>query len=1180
MTSSPSVKMLHSILLAADDDSFVKKKRNVRCYSLDLNMIEQEKEIVNPYLSPRTLYEAESEDNIDVLGQWGDAKGSPIDEGFFDRDPSTEPIKIERRSSQKWQRQDYGQGGEENSRLELAKEQRMQLSKIIPSIAKEIENEEKNDRYITSSFQLQANIIDHLQRYILDISLPAVEEIDELKQDIFIERRKSALELESLHIENDELKNKIDQVCAKNREAENKVEDMRIQFRQALEENEVAMEPDEYVDEKVVEKLAEELEETQSKLSLAIEEAQNEATEKEQLEDILHSFYDKIEELQDERDFVKSQITKCEKMLLDTQEELRARNEEVLRVKSESKLLDEQLQQEYLERPSITQTASTEIVEIPFEEELDESDLPESLFSLVQDGGMQIYKLNHELEVEEYENEDDVWLDEEYTPEPVTPPDESEEELVPTTEDLVEEFPQQVEEFPQQVEVFPQNDQKESSEDFSKNVQKDEDDEKSSSQRNEEKMPRFSLRDIPELSIGNGETVTILGTFDQNESSTYPSKVERNWGVTTPEVEIYRTVLTIGKPNENVILPVVENVSPVVISAIKEERVVIPIESKSSSAGAKSAVEQKASPVIKPMKAKSLPRVTKPVKSKSPLATKPDPAPAPVPLSSSRPTLRQTHHLKLLKKRKTRQRMGAKDFSEALTLFKKLEKVNPKKVKPKKAEKSPIVKDMITMIKTSNKKPSPKTKASKKVVARVRKKRKHHFLNPRKKGHLQIPHSFQFSRKKDLHSGHRFYVCLDALPCRVSPKPNEQFWAKDRKNADLRPCIFWFENQDQFIALQVETAGMHVRSKEFQTKFTELVTGLIVIAPETSAVNSVELKAIERLRTLTGKIVTLMPGFVGFAKKRVGTEADFFLLVKSWDRESYVSHKFRANSKAERDTWIFRIRKFLNQRLQHSRAISSAFMSMGEPDKLVSEPNTLVSLDKITRARAKGLISKNKKKTKSNLVKSMERNRGHSGKTTERTRVRNHKGSSSAQQKKDSKSVVKTSSKSYNRSKSTSPKLVHLMNKDSKSVVKTSPKSNNRAKSTSPKLVIPLNIARETPALAIKLCVDQLFDLKDTSAKKKGSSGSGRTHRSKKPGRTGGGKAPEKSGGRPPDRTAVRTSQRSSAKSPKRSAVRSPERSGASKSSEKPKKIRRTKSHQKITRNKKIERVKDQTRIK
>merc|ERR1711920_206526 len=330
-----------------------------------------------------------------------------------------------------------------------------------------------------------------------------------------------------------------------------------------------------------------------------------------------------------------------------------------------------------------------------------------------------------------------------------------------------------------------------------------------------------------------------------------------------------------------------------------------------------------------------------------------------------------------------------------------------------------------------------------------------------------------------------------------------------------------------------------------------------------------------RLRTLTGKIVTLMPGFVGFARKRSGTESDFFLLVKSWDRESFVSHKFRATSKAERDTWIFRIRKFLNQRLQHSRAISSAFMSMGEPDKLVSEPNTLVSLDKITRARAQGLISKTKQKPKSNLVKSMERNRGHSGKTAERSRVRNHKGSSSAQQKKDSKSVVKTSPKSYNRSKTTSPKLVIPLNKDSKSAVKTSPESYNRAKSTSPKLVIPLNSAHETPALAIKLCVDQLFEAKDTkSAKKKGSSGSGRTHRSKKPGRTGGGRAPEKSGGKTTDRSAVRTSDRSSAKSPKRSAVRSPERSGASKSSEKLKKIKRTKSHQKITRNKKIERVK------
>merc|ERR1719334_1263131 len=107
-------------------------------------MIEQQPDIQNPYISPRTLREAESEENVDLLGHWGETiDENPEAEEFFERDGSIEPVKIERRSSRLG---DFGYENdgaevqsEENYRLQIAQEQREQLSKIIPSIADEIE---------------------------------------------------------------------------------------------------------------------------------------------------------------------------------------------------------------------------------------------------------------------------------------------------------------------------------------------------------------------------------------------------------------------------------------------------------------------------------------------------------------------------------------------------------------------------------------------------------------------------------------------------------------------------------------------------------------------------------------------------------------------------------------------------------------------------------------------------------------------------------------------------------------------------------------------------------------------------------------------------------------------------------------------------------------------------------
>jgi len=779
--------MIEPIILRGDDE-LRKQKRHLRRYSWDPRMRADEKrKVLDPF-----GYMKKDRDSKFVISRGKMGISLEADEWF-------QPVKIQRRGSRQmepipefmygatptesFQRQN---SNEETIQLVLVKEQRLRLAKIIPSLAKVIEAEKMGIHNMKSCSHLQANIIDHLQKYIEETAIPAIQELDEIRNELYFERQNSKCEADSLNMENTLLNDRIEEVYAANTEALNKVKRLEMsnaQYKKQLEKRYMEKQTNE---ENMIQDMAEEINSIKTKLSSAHEELERQSEERQQLEEVLTSFYQKINELKLERDFAKSQTRKCEEQMFEMHKTLEERNNEITQVRSETLLLERRLSG-YLETPSLPDSDrgrvdSTEMIEIPFIPDMDQGELPNEMFNVYHDGDMEIYSLNTELEVEEYENSDDLWLDGEITSESFLTKCDSVSEILENSEDDHEDEAQ-------------------------------EEKEKSCSPQQTFTTKSYPLNEHPIFTLVRNESIDISDLAAAKPLTPKNSKWVRG----------------------------------------KRKR-------------------RKVGTAYNQRKAKEPQRI----------------------------------HAK-----------GAKDFSEALALFKKLEKVNPNKIKAP-GEQTKYVKDMISMLKSNSRRNMgvPVKSGTGKVVARVRKKPKYHFLNPRRKGYLRIPKSSRISRKWALKSGYKFYVCLDGLPCRTNTNVNEPFWAKDRTDEDLHPSIFWFENEEKFKMLQKATATMHVRSKEFQAKFAELALGVVVISPE-STVNTSERRAIERLRAMTGKDVAISLDIIEYPEKSDGRESTFFLVVKSWDDESFDSHKFCAENDAQRDKWILHIQKFLTRRLLH-----------------------------------------------------------------------------------------------------------------------------------------------------------------------------------------------------------------------------------------------------------------------
>lgn len=779
------------------EDELRKKRRHLRRYSWDPKMGAKEKmKVLDP-----CGYMKRDRDSGFVISR-GKMGISPQAEDWF------QSIKIQRRGSRQMEpipefmygaeqseRYQRKNSNEENIQLVLVKEQRLRLAKIIPSLAKEIEAEKTGfHNMMKSCSHVQANIIDHLQKYIEETSIPAMQELDDIRNELYFERQNSKREADSLNMENAFLTDRVEEVYAANAEALNKVKRLEmsnLQYQKKLEERDMEKRT---TNDNMLQDMAEEMNSMKTKLSSAHEELERQSEERQQLEEVLTSFYQKINELKLERDFAKSQTRKCEEQMFEMHKTLEERNHEITQVRSETLLLEHRLSNRHLESPSLSgfdrgRLDSTEMIEIPFIPDMDQGELPNEMFNVYHDGDVEIYSLNTELEVEEYENSDDLWLDGEISSESFLTKCDSVSEILEKTED--------------------DNEEEEQAEK-----------EKSCSPQQTFNTRSYPLNEHPIFTMVRNESIDISD-------------------ITTSE----------------------------------------PITSKNSKWVRGKRKRRKVGTAYNQRKPKELQRI----------------------------------HAK-----------GAKDFSEALALFKKLEKVNPNKIKAP-GEQTKYVKDMISMLKSNSRQKLgvPVKAGTGKVVARVRKKPKYHFLNPRRKGYLQIPKSSRISRKWALKFGYKFYVCLDGLPCRTNTDVSEPFWAKDRTDEDLHPSIFWFENEEKFKILQKATAAMHVRSKEFQAKFAELAMGVVVISPE-STVNTSERRAIDRLRAMTGKDVAISLDIIECPEKSDGSESNFFLVVKSWDDESFDSHKFCAENDAQRDKWILHIQKFLTRRLLHQTSAPSA----------------------------------------------------------------------------------------------------------------------------------------------------------------------------------------------------------------------------------------------------------------
>lgn len=212
--------------------------------------------------------------------------------------------------------------------------------------------------------------------------------------------------------------------------------------------------------------------------------------------------------------------------------------------------------------------------------------------------------------------------------------------------------------------------------------------------------------------------------------------------------------------------------------------------------------------------------------------------------------------------------------------------------------------------------PSPQSEKHKsKIVAKVRvTKQKHRSLNPMLKDYVMITKSSENPRQWAYRYGHKFFACLDALPTTINTNANEPGWAKAKKNGELRPCLFWFENEQQYKALKAKVGKMNVRSTEFQESFAELALGVIVLAQET-AVGINERRALHQLHHITERDIKLAPDTMELKDAHLEIKKQFAIVTKCQEDEKFESHKFRASGEEQRDWWLSCIRSMLRKRL-------------------------------------------------------------------------------------------------------------------------------------------------------------------------------------------------------------------------------------------------------------------------
>jgi len=156
-------------------------------------------------------------------------------------------------------------------------------------------------------------------------------------------------------------------------------------------------------------------------------------------------------------------------------------------------------------------------------------------------------------------------------------------------------------------------------------------------------------------------------------------------------------------------------------------------------------------------------------------------------------------------------------------------------------------------------------------------------------------------------SWRNIYCCLDLLPCKIRHETGELVWTRNKSDRKLRACLFYFENEKEFISLRKETLGESVHSGAFQRKFSSFSLGLIVLGSKSC--NSDEPSTQTPIKPR--KDAVFMSSSLVYPDR--GTKTDFFVCTKSRDDE-FNTRKFRAATAVEKDKWMFHIQKLLTSR--------------------------------------------------------------------------------------------------------------------------------------------------------------------------------------------------------------------------------------------------------------------------
>merc|ERR1719233_2437243 len=232
---------------------------------------------------------------------------------------------------------------ENPSLLDDVMRHRAQLAEFIPSLAKAMKEENKSEVDRMSHCQMQASLIDHLEAYIQSTALPAITELDKLRNEFYIEAIKSKQQMEVLSRRNSMLEAEMEDADKATIEAEKIIERLlmgrqRHQMMHAklkwMDHNQCAIRRRSDLDKNMLESLAIHLAESETKLNEALQDVDKHVWENEQ-----------------ERDLAKLGKVACQKKLEDLQEQLDQKIEDINRIRSESQLIVDDYNKLNLECP-------------------------------------------------------------------------------------------------------------------------------------------------------------------------------------------------------------------------------------------------------------------------------------------------------------------------------------------------------------------------------------------------------------------------------------------------------------------------------------------------------------------------------------------------------------------------------------------------------------------------------------------------------------------------------------------------------------------------------------------------------------------------------------------------------------------------------------------------------------